>query len=349
MKVGIVTIHAAHNFGAVLQAYSTQQYLLSKGFDAHIIDYRPNYLMKQYHWFDSSFNSTKLPLAYKLRLLICVPFRVLRYLKFEKFIKNNLVTKEVDFNSTSDFDAFIFGSDQIWNEGITHGDKVFMGQKRLFSRTRNIAYAASDGGKLCGEIVNSKTIFSFLGVREKPMIDRLKRFGMNATLVCDPTLLVDPNVFLKLNLKRPTQKKFVLIYQVEDVKSTKSLACNIAKKLDAEVIELAAWIRPYGDWQKKMVIDPYDFLCYIKFAECVITTSFHGTVFSLLFEKLFYCVDTKNSKRERIASLLSEIGIPERQTTATEVTINSIDYSRIKPRIQNLRKASENFISSALS
>lgn len=349
MKIGIVTIHAAHNYGAVLQAYATQQYLLDKGHKVDIIDYRPEYLMKAYKWVEASYYSKKQPWGFKLRITLCLPFRFLRYHKFENFIKKNLITASVDFNSESDYDSFIFGSDQIWNSGITHGDGVFLAQKPIFTNTRNIAYAASDGGKLCKEIAASKSLFTFLGVREKPMIERLKPYGMEATLVCDPTLLVNPNAFLKLNLKRPTNKKYVVVYQVEDVKTTRPLATNIAKQLNAEVIELAAWIRPYGEWYKKWVADPYDFLCYIKYAECVVTTSFHGTVFSLIFEKLFYCVDTQNHKRERIESLLAELGIPERQTTESNVEIKQLDYSTITPKIIKLRKSSEDFICEALS
>lgn len=349
MKIGIVTIHAAHNFGAVLQAYSTQCFLLGLGHDVDIIDYRPDYLMKPYRWVERSYYSKKQPWGFKIRITLCLPFRYLRYKKFESFIKNNLITKHLDLDSSSDYDAFIFGSDQIWNDSITHGDGVFLAQKKVFLNSRNIAYAASDGGKLCNEIAESKDLFSFIGVRESPMIGRLKAFGMKASLVCDPTLLVNSNAFIKLNLKRPTSKKYVVVYQVEDVKATRPLAFNIAQQLGAEVIELATWIRPYGEWYKKWVIDPYDFLCYIKYAECVVTTSFHGTAFSLIFEKMFYCVDTLNNKRERISSLLAEIGIPERQTAEVDVNVEPIDYSVIKPKLEQLRKSSESFIFEALS
>ena len=149
MKIGILTFHCAHNYGAVLQAYGLQEYLRSQGHETYIIDYRPGYLTRNYKAFNIRFwmASTPREIVYKLRY---EPFlwkhRILRSKAFDRFIRNRFdLHPYVRHTNFSDFDAIFLGSDQIWNKTITgqRYDEVFFGGN---ATCRVIAYAASMGG-----------------------------------------------------------------------------------------------------------------------------------------------------------------------------------------------------------
>ena len=148
MKIGILTFHCAHNYGAVLQAYGLQEYLRSQGHETYIIDYRPGYLTRNYKAFNIRFwmASTPREIVYKLRY---EPFlwkhRILRSKAFDRFIRNRFdLHPYVRHTNFSDFDAIFLGSDQIWNKTITgqRYDEVFFGGN---ATCRVIAYAASMG------------------------------------------------------------------------------------------------------------------------------------------------------------------------------------------------------------
>ena len=119
MKIGILTFHCAHNYGAVLQAYGLQEYLRSQGHETYIIDYRPGYLTRNYNALNIRFwmASTPREIVYKLRY---EPFlwkhRILRGKAFDRFIRNRFdLHPYVRHTNFSDFDAIFLGSDQIWN------------------------------------------------------------------------------------------------------------------------------------------------------------------------------------------------------------------------------------------
>ena len=150
MKIGLLTFHCAHNYGAVLQCYALQETLISMGHEVEVINYRPKYLIASYkrfelHRFISLNLINSLKNSIKEALLAGRRFR--RYKAFEEFITNRLnLSERVNANNIpSKYDIYIIGSDQIWNPKITKGfDSVYWGQFKFpKERRRYIAYAAS--------------------------------------------------------------------------------------------------------------------------------------------------------------------------------------------------------------
>ena len=132
MKIGILTFHCAHNYGAVLQCYALQQYLRSLGYEVLIVNYRPEYLLKPYT-IVPDLGNTSLVGKIKILLNFILSFfvRVIRYRGFEKFINKYLLVSKVvnreDIDSLT-CDVYIVGSDQVWNPKITEGfDDVYLG------------------------------------------------------------------------------------------------------------------------------------------------------------------------------------------------------------------------------
>lgn len=144
MKIGILTFHAAHNYGAVLQCYALQEYLKSKGNEVFVIDYRSKYLLDCYKWFNC-----KLFIKSIVKFTFIKEWKKMldkrkRSNKFETFIQNRLNIINVSILKTNFFDYIVIGSDQVWNTKLTNGyDKYYWGQFCHPVQTKIISYSAS--------------------------------------------------------------------------------------------------------------------------------------------------------------------------------------------------------------
>ena len=150
MKIGILTFHCAHNYGAVLQCYATQEFLRSKGYDVEIINYRPEYLLRPYKLFDKTRFKANNPIQFIKKIIIELMIFKMRYKRwkgFEKFINNRLSVGCVVTKNTlpSDCNAYIIGSDQVWNPRITRGfDSIYFANFPFEKEEKKyISYAAS--------------------------------------------------------------------------------------------------------------------------------------------------------------------------------------------------------------
>ena len=150
MKIGILTFHCAHNYGAVLQCYALLQYLRSLGHEALIVNYRPEYLLKPYTIVPDLGNTSLVgKIKILLNFILSFPVRVIRYKGFEKFIdKYLLLSKVVDRASIDSLacNIYIIGSDQVRNPKITEGfDDVYWGNFVVRKNVKKITYAVSIG------------------------------------------------------------------------------------------------------------------------------------------------------------------------------------------------------------
>ena len=185
------------------------------------------------------------------------------------------------------------GSDQIWNPQITKGfHKPYFGYFDFSKENRKyIAYAASmEASSLTQEekAFYKKALdnFNAISVRETTLADLLQPLtSKKIETVLDPTLLANTDIWNSI-VKRPLLNcKYVLVYQVRFDKNTRRIAQDIANQIGAKVIEITAWI----NWKFKKNVyqccSPEEFLGWIKYASCIVTTSFHGTAFSVIFNK----------------------------------------------------------------
>lgn len=359
MKIGILTFHCVHNYGAVLQAYAMQRFLRLSGHEAFLIDYRPDYLVTPYRLFALKAYWTR-PYVKAVKTIVS-RFLLLsqsrkRRKGFDRFISQLPLAKRQSGKEKQDWDAFVFGSDQIWNPDLCKGlDCMYWGDFEEAKGKKKIAYAASMGDTLLTESEKEycrKALSSFdaIGVRESSLQTLLASLlEKPIELVLDPSFLLPVSEWDKLAMRPNHKRPYVLVYQVKENPKVKVLAERMACLLDAEIVELKAWLSlsrqtPY------QCATPEAFLGYFKYAACVVTTSFHGTAFSLIFNKPFYTVRLNTAADLRSASLLETLSLQSRFVEAeASLSFSDIDYTKVNERLDQLRNDSINFLQESLA
>ncbi|HJA14246.1 MAG TPA: polysaccharide pyruvyl transferase family protein [Candidatus Butyricimonas faecavium] len=354
MKIGILTFHCAHNYGAMLQCYALQEYMKRHRHEVYVIDYRPNYLLKGYlrhsfrHW------CSKNPLR-AIKKLISEPLlyrdRGIRWDAFDEFMKTKFNLYPYDpLSDYSDFDLLLLGSDQIWSYSITGGqfDPVFFGQG---FKCCKVTYAASMSPILLSDR-DRKTLSCYLhnidviSVREAALAEEIHTFVDNEIrVVCDPVFLLEneewENFCIPLTIKRP----YVLCYNIQESEDCNKLANQISRELGYDLFYITPCLTPlkFGHHYLQ-TLSPIEFVSYIRQAAFVITSSFHGTVFSVVFKKPFYTIGMGN-KAGRVTSFLEKIGLSNRLLLHVPTTIDvEIDYARVGFLLERYRGESMEFL-----
>lgn len=362
MKIGILTFHCAINYGAVLQAYGLQEVLKSLGHEVYIIDYRPEYLIEPYRLiFPEVFRGRGLMgnIRFFIRELLAVPIRYKRRRVFNRFIENRLHLASLDIQSeNNDFDCFVFGSDQIWNPQITGGDSVFLGDAPYFKGKRMITYAASAGSVDALEQINVDSLkrwlsnFSALSVREKSLSDFLsEELLIENRLVIDPVLLAGEDVFSKVVSLKNIHKPYMLFFSLGKNEEALNFAKQQATLYDLELIEMYSMVEVIKNKKILQNLSPEDFVGYFQNAQYVVSTSFHGTVFSILFHKPFICLGDKNNAISRFEALLNLFGLEERLVDITgekELQFSEINWASVNETLFLKRDEALSFIEMAL-
>lgn len=367
MKVGILTFYACHNYGAVLQTYALQEHLKANGFDAVVIGYKPNDVVGPYY--NIGWQSCKgLPFLGKVRRFVgniyrtvIYPLKRMRGKWFNKFINFKLNICN-NYENTS-FSYCVIGSDQVWNKYITKNDYFYF---ESFKDVKSISYAASAGrgenliceDKRALDAINSLQAIS---VRENTLKSKLEKYtNKEISLVIDPTLLVSPNVFDSIAVKPLYNGKYVLIYKMLPSAKIITVAKHLAKNTNHNLYE----VKPYVSLKsfvtlhnEKMFESPEKFLGWFKYADFVVTTSFHGVAFSLVFRKSFYFISSDDPAENRIKSLLEQLGLTHRIISGQPMPDYShIDYSAkdengssVESKLCKLQNDSNNFLMQALN
>lgn len=338
MKIGILTFHRAHNYGAVLQAYALQTYIKSLGHDAKIIDYKPKYL--KYGLFIPHEWLAKNPIKCLSKIVkqISIFFiKVKRHNAFLNFINDKMMLDKINLDSiNNDFDLYIIGSDQVWRPikgGTDKYDDIFFGEFNARKGKKVISYAASMGG-IQGSRQSRKYFterlekFNYISVRE----DSLKKFlelltKKEVKTVVDPTFLVEKKFWDSLLIKPKIKTPYLLLYQVNRDEQASIVAKNIANYYNFKLIEVTSKVLLKNNKNKNLYqcASPQQFLGLIKYANFIVTTSFHGTAFSLIFEKPFLSIKLNKTSDCRIESLLKRVELSNRFINKNE----SVDFDQI--------------------
>lgn len=299
----IITLHDINNPGSSLQAYALHRFLLDKGLKNKIVDYKPNY---------SKIGKSKL--RGLIRRILFYKNEHMTDKKYSRFIKNYMLLTEkcteVEsvYQIVSDGASVIVGSDQLWNTDYDCGnDEAFYLPKVCQKR---ISYATSVG-KQSISVNQMETLarkidgFAYLSVREKSTAEMLSTFmKRNVQWVCDPVFLLDEKVYADMCL---TQKKVREQYAVVYMSEASELLEDVIRYVKGKgykIVQLDGNRKRCSCDYHMPSIGPEDFLTYIKDAELVISSSFHATCFSLIFEKNFLVIPPKNNA-ERIYSILA--------------------------------------------
>lgn len=339
MKIGILTHPLIRNYGGILQAYALFNYLKNLGHDVIIIDRRSNRnKIKQYI------------------IDIMLFLRVNRYYKLVKdnkllasFVKQKFNRSSSLYNSKDlkkyikkhQIDAVVIGSDQVWRAdfcldydfdfwGGFIDDKI---KPIVFSYSASIssdiwAYDQITTEKLKQFVSN----FSGVSVREESAVALCKNnLGIIPKWLIDPTLLFDSMFYDKIASSRLVQKEYIFVYWLGD----KSVLNQILQKYKLQYEIIIISLREHT-LQKKVE----DWLSYIKYSEFVITDSFHGIVFSILYHKKFKLYKNDSGGNTRLESLFKKLDI---KVDLTDFDI-LLDYQKIDKRLDVLRKDSYGYI-----
>lgn len=346
MKAALVTFHASHNFGSMLQAYATQE-LVSKYADVDIINFR----MKSQREFYTLYQ-TKYGVMRFFRSLLMFPIQGQRKLaarRFEGFLSTYLnVTPMVeDYEGlekySNCYDVYISGSDQIWSNrvpevkrsvpdyfGVYFLDFVRAGKKK-------ISFASSIGEMTYEELLPKKELlkqYDYLSSREEngsKIIEKLT--DKPVTTLIDPTLALDREEWDRLAGDKPLiDGDYVFLYTLRGIrpglKWGKALR-QYADKHGYKVVCIAPFF-PIMSGHVTNINDagPLEFLNLVKHAKVVFTDSFHGTAFSIIFNKTFYSLTKKDSADDRKLNLLRMLDLEDRAITSIE-SVGNLDNNKL--------------------
>ena len=338
MKVGILTFHDAHNYGAVLQAYALKKHIQNMGHEAIIINYHHETIPDGFLYLKEVNNS--------------------RWEKFNKFIKELTDYEETTYTHEReleklDIDVWICGSDQIWNTEITGGiNKGFF--LNFKTRGKKISYAVSMGiekfpseqEKEFEECINK---LDEISVREETLKKYVEKFtDKKVTKTIDPTLLLEETDYDNLLLDNKNGE-YILIFALGPDERLTQIAQKIAKEKNAKIIELNDEKQENYFCEQISNAGPSEFLTLIKNAKAIVTNSFHGTVFSIIFKKEFYTI-TRLNRNARMENILKIVGMEDRLIDKVEEieNIKEQDYQKAFENLKIEREKSREFLKNAL-
>ena len=319
-NVALLNFHWENtNYGAILTSYALNSYINSLGFNACNINYRANFAPEQKDISNfEEFRKKYIPLTYK-----CETLEDLEYLN-------------------QYFGSFVTGSDQVLRWNFVQNENGVYYLKFVNDENKKIAYAGSFGGphwegfkeatQAAGALLSR---FSHLSVRESSGVEIFKNeFKMRSTHVLDPVFLLQKAQWEKIASDFTPEKP--VHYVVHK---------HFFEKLDTKLDD-------YIDISCGLKIE--DWIAAIKNAPFVITDSFHGVCFCLIFKKQFFCIVENNPVKERIISLFKMFNIPQSERLVmvgdfdTNKKISPIDYSNLDTLLEKHKETSGKFLKEAL-
>lgn len=346
-KVGIITFHAAHNYGSMLQAYALQKVILALGYDCQIINFRPITQKEMYKPIFMVGTLYDRCVRFIIQCTYALDILRKKWL-FENFLKKELILSSKEYTSLEDlknadfsFDYYISGSDQIWNvQAYDFSYAYFLPFVKLGKR---IAYAPSMGPHLSinrygdmDKILELLEKYSAISVREVTGSQYIESLiNKPVATVLDPTLLLDSTEYDKLISNSPLIKgEYVFIYTPWSNEKVYEMAYTLGKKYNKKVVisqglrnkyEMLRWGRKFKIYA---AVGPKEFLNLCKNASIICCDSFHAVVFSILFRKCFFVLDGMNDNR--ISTLLRITHLQGRSFSLSDDYLSAplhIDYT----------------------
>lgn len=381
-KIGILTFHAADNFGCVLQCMALQNAvkILYPDAQVEVINYvAPNLLengllmsKEQYRTVKEKFGK-KTAILRVLENLKTLSGRKTRMRKFQAFRHKELNLSGAAFSvddelSSLHYDICIVGSDQVWNWALVKNKEKLFFLEGMSADTRKISYAASTGHNRFSEwetgwFREHIAGMDAISIREKSALAAMQEIvGRNVSVCLDPTMLHDAAYWRSFERKPKGMgsKKYVFMYGLGHpyCKEQEAEACRqareIAKKEGLQVIHSY-----YGAYRKRFdksakhcyYQGPCEFLWLVDHAEYVVNCSYHGTVFSVIFEKPFYTYST-GSNSARMVDLVETLGIEDRYLDhvidADQVNWD-IDWKSVNDNLSRARQKSLDYLKEAIA
>lgn len=354
MKTGILTLPLHCNYGGIMQAYALQAFLQREGHDVMILD-------RQRNKKDENLGS---------RLYQCLCKQVMHrnmqhYIHTHLKLTAPLRSEEELKRAASGLEAVVVGSDQVWRPSMIKGIETNYFLDFTTSTCKRIAYAASFGvdtwnasPSLTNQISELLSRFQAISVREQEGIRLCDEvFGEGAVQVSDPTLLFDKSFYEKLLPdKEQAPSNSLFYYLLGNKKAQKAIIRTLAKRLGLNAYTVNAEREVHiGKFTFAHFPTPDKWLEGFSKARLIVTDSFHGVVFSLLFNKPFIVLSNRSGGLSRITSLLGRYGLmsrlmeKEELLSASPEKLLSLSYDIVNHRIAEDRKFSSEFLRRALS
>lgn len=379
MKIGIVTLPFNSNYGGILQAYAMQSVLKKMGHKVLTV----NRTSKGESWMFKTLSFGKrLVQRYCFGKKVVVrtwPTKkeaTLIAQHTRKFIDEhieltNCLNSEKDFKTLQEqnFDAWVVGSDQVWRPKYSPDiANHYLGFLPKNEGSKKISYAASFGVD-SWEYSNKETAackklieqFDAVGVRELSGIDLCQKyFNIKADQFLDPTMLVEKEEYIQLveNDNLPVHDKKLLTYILDRNPRVLKMVEMVEKQLELEAFSTMPknFFRNVGSKELDQCICPKvtDWIKGFMDAEFVITDSFHGTVFCIIFNKPFFALGNKKRGMSRFTTLLKIFGLEDRLITEIDDSIElklqeKIDFDRVNKILDAEKKRSIDYLRSSLN
>ena len=364
-KIGIITFHASHNCGSMMQAYALQHFLEKNNYDNEIIDFQTEGQKDKYAVWHKKITIKNIV---KNFISLTHPIKMQKvWDEYENFMKKNMnlskdkYSNQEDLNDISQkYNICISGADQIWNITIKDANDAYF---LPYNGIKKIAYAPSFGAKKIQNYTNKidkykkyLNSFNVLSIRERngqKWIEEL--INKEVPVVLDPTLLLDAEDYDLVAKSSGIKGKYIFYYAPTYSRKLDKFVKKVSKKYKLPVIVWNAreyffkmeWIHGF---HLTKIEHPGIYLDLIRNAELVITTSFHGTIFSTIYRKKFWTL--KNGEMyqndDRVKTLVSQLKIEDRLISPVfDINtdyIEEVNYSQYEQQLSKLRKFSETYL-----
>lgn len=370
MKIGILTLSIADNYGGILQAVALYRLLHNQGHEVVLI-------YKSIH--------EVLLIKIAIKILLKIPFHDFKSFKAKRKINKarqekkelhrGFIEKEIfaisknlyskkdleQFAIREKFDAVIVGSDQVWRKTYIN-DKYYKSYFLDFvdsSKTKKIAYAASfgkdywEGEDDIEDISKCLKDFNAVSTRELSGVFICKEsFGFdNAKHVLDPTMLMPKEFYLDIISKYDVlniSKGGLVTYVLDEADETREII-NFVK--DSLTIHNMNHLKGFNDFKTTYTVPQW--IASFAYSDFVVTDSFHGMVFSLIFKKNFVVIGNHSRGLDRFTSLLGLLGLEDRLVFDLEdiknKNIENIDYNAVNKILDANKRTSLDFLVNALN
>lgn len=366
MKICILTQPLGHNYGGIMQNYALQTVLKRMGHEVWTEDRKVNKVaflsqLKRVSFIRFLFGKKKITSPSSKQEAI-----IQKYTR--QFIKKNIQTTVPIYSKNKkkllqyNFDAYVVGSDQVWRPCYSYGLYNYFLDFTKGLNVKRFAYAASFGvdnweftekqTKECEKFVKQ---FDLISVREYSGIGLCESYlGVEADHVLDPTLLLEKEDYISLINLENKSKNGLYTYLLDDSEEKNEITNKLCSKFKLSVNTVMPKIRfktlGKNPISKCTLASVSDWLSGFYNADFVFTDSFHGTIFSIIFNKQFITIANKDRGIARFSSLLKMFGLEDRlifsiNDLTDSLICNHIDYDTVNKQKNHMKKISMNFLS----
>lgn len=357
MRIAILTYHRANNIGAVLQAYALQEVITALGGNVEILNYKSDFLEIKYEGLQLlGVRSIKQLIKWVLGGKSKKESKI----KFDRFRLKHLNISHIQFNkenislSNVYYDTFVVGSDQVWNMKLNGNDDNFL-LSFVADPNRRFSYAASFGSSNIPRMndklfIRELSKFSQISAREEEGKNFItKELGFDCSIVLDPTLLLSNKEWSRrIEISNSNIKKdYILLYTVAPGNNIQGIARRLAKENGYDVYHIHYSDIPTFGFKDFRGCAPSEFLSLVRGAKLILTTSFHGFCFGLIFnKKTFFELDGNPiNNNSRITTLSNLMNLNSFEIKDGNIDLhNEPDFNEINIKLKVLRESSINYI-----